>query len=194
MLGVGFAAEHKLSHMLKREGFYGMRKCELVALLEYCCDPMLPVAKVQESQVVTGLGYLDRLQEEASSEVYWSRKRIFSVLRQIRRSTASTSLPAHAAVDYHAKIMATVSKEEGIAVVSEALIEKLSRLLSIPKMDIDMEKPIYEAGIDSLIALEIRYWILKDLKADVPISVIMADGSLWSLAGEILKRSNIKKE
>ncbi|CAD6579781.1 MAG: hypothetical protein ASARMPRED_009250 [Alectoria sarmentosa] len=62
--------------------------------------------------------------------------------------------------------------------VVEALKSKLSNSLSVPKEDIDAEKAIYSFGIDSLVALEVRYWYMKEMKANIPIFDIMQNQSL----------------
>lgn len=53
----------------------------------------------------------------------------------------------------------------------------------IPIEDIDEQKPIFAFGIDSLVALEVRYWFQKSLKAQVSVFDIMQAKSLLGLAG-----------
>ena len=184
IVGVGFAAEHKLGDMLKREGFLGMRKAELLACLEYCCDPALEISDPSHSQIATGLGLLEQLPPNKVTAIYWARKPLFSVLRLINAGigTADQAQATQTTVDHTALLQAATNPLAATQVVLQALVAKLSRLLSIPPADIDPARPIFAFGIDSLVALEVRDWFMKEIGADVVVSEILGKESLYALA------------
>jgi acyl carrier protein len=74
-------------------------------------------------------------------------------------------------------------------IVYDALVEKLTKALNISPGDIDLTKPIHSLGVDSLIAIELRTWILKQLDADVAVFEMMELSSMRALAGLIASRS-----
>ena len=78
-----------------------------------------------------------------------------------------------AAVDYLALIKAAVDAKEAAQIVTSALLGKLSKSLSIPAENLDVGKPAYVLGVDSLIAVELRYWFLKQFGVEVPVFVIL---------------------
>lgn len=43
--------------------------------------------------------------------------------------------------------------------VTEVLMEKLVKSVSIAKEDMDVDKPMYLYGVDSLMAVELRNWL-----------------------------------
>ena len=182
VLSIGFAAEKDLSASLEKDGFQGIRKNEFFALLEYCCDPSVPVLTPMTSQIVTGLGGMERMSAERLEEVYWTHKPLFSILRQQSLAkTVSSDEPVSTAVDYGHLIKTAASQEAAETVILEALKQRLAAGLSIPVEDIDVEKAIYNFGIDSLVALDIRNWFIKEIKADVTIFDIMQSRNVLAL-------------
>ena len=183
ILSIGFAAEKDLSAALEKDGFQGIRKAELFALLDHCCNPSLPLPDPWKSEIVTGLGGLEKMKADRLQEVYWTRKPLFSLLRQKNRADAavSTDDATSSAINYENLIKTAASQNAAEAVVVQALVRKLAAGLSIPIQDIDVDKAIYSFGIDSLVALEVRYWFSKELKADITIFDIMQSQSVLAL-------------
>ena len=78
-------------------------------------------------------------------------------------------------------------------VTVDALVLKLARALSIPVEDVDPAKPIHAAGADSVVALEVRYWFMKEVKANMAVPEIMSSSSLRDLAALVETRSEYTK-
>ena len=62
-----------------------------------------------------------------------------------------------------------------------ALVAKLSRMLALPKEDIDPTKPLHTYGVDSLVAVEIRNWFDKEIGTDVAVFEVLGNKSLGDL-------------
>lgn len=176
ILAIGVAAEKDLSESLDRDGFVGLSKGDLFALLDHCCDPSTPLRTPWASQYLTGLGAL-----EQGRQVYWTQKPLFSVLRNRHRTGHSDGTDA--SNDSATLLKSTTSQGAAEDVILQALKVKLSHSLSIPIEDVDENKPIFAFGIDSLVALEVRYWFQKSLKSQVSVFDIMGAKSLLILAG-----------
>lgn len=58
--------------------------------------------------------------------------------------------------------------------ILSAVRQKLSRLLSLPEAEIDEQDTLAGHGIDSLVAVEVRNWLRKDVGADVSIFEILS--------------------
>ena len=165
-----------MSESLDRDGFVGLSKGELFALLDHCCNPSTPLRKPWASQILTGLGAL-----EQGRQVYWTQKSLFCSLRN--RSRVAPSDGGSASENSATLLESAGSQAAAENVVLQALKLKLSHGLSMPVEDIDENKPIFAFGIDSLVALEVRYWFQKTFKAQVNVFDIMQAKSLLRLAG-----------
>ncbi|OBT45611.1 Type I Iterative Polyketide synthase (PKS) [Pseudogymnoascus sp. WSF 3629] len=66
---------------------------------------------------------------------------------------------------------------------------KFSHLL--PRDDINSDRPIAAYGVDSLVAVELRNWMLREMKADVPLFEILGNASLLVLSGRVALKSQL---
>ena len=80
---------------------------------------------------------------------------------------------------------------EAAEYVSSELIAKTSSLLMVAVEDISAEKSMLDLGMDSLVAVEMRNWLLRELDAAVPILELMANVTLGQLAGKVVQRSRV---
>ena len=195
VLSVGVAAEKDLIASLAKGGFEGIRKEEMIALLDWACDPALPIPKSpSQYQVITGFGGARDL--KPGQEAYWLQHRHFAVLRNARGSTtaASDSTASEQGPSLGTQIADAATSAARQELADQALVQKLARTLNVPAEDIDSSKPIHAFGVDSLVALEIRYWFMKELKADLAVLEIMGSPSLSVLAGIAAEKTEYRAQ
>ncbi|CEI70300.1 unnamed protein product [Fusarium venenatum] len=63
--------------------------------------------------------------------------------------------------------------EQAVAAVIQAFCGKLETMLQLASGSVNVSRPIIDLGIDSLVAVEIRTWFLKELGADIPVVKIL---------------------
>ena len=83
------------------------------------------------------------------------------------------------------------SLELAIELVCEALVQKISNLLTVQTENVDRKKPVVAYGLDSLVAVELRNWITVDLEVNVPLLELMSSPSIENLAGKIATKSRL---
>jgi hypothetical protein len=197
MLQVGFVAETaKVAESLVAAGYTAMYEAELLAILDYLCDPAQP--KHQDSplrsQVLTGVTTQGMFRRKGFEEKDWMRRPEYCHLRQMDleedgagcdggdRGTAQS-------INYATAIPSAPSLVAAVQLVETGLIRKLSKVLFTAEQDIDPALPVYSAGVDSLVAVELKYWFLKELHAEVAVFNILSDESLSGLCGFAVARS-----
>lgn len=67
---------------------------------------------------------------------------------------------------------------EAVAAVTAAFCAKLETILQLPEGSVNISRPIIDLGIDSLVAVEIRTWFLKELGADIPVVKILGGDTI----------------
>ncbi len=194
VLSVGFAAENRdILGNIKQLGFTGIREAEFLAILDYLCDPSLPLPLPLASQIVTGVEVPKVLKNKESDQgknwVRWIRRPLFRGLAELDGNEVAATQSLDASADYEALFKAAGSPAVAARHVAEGLRKKLSKTLLMPEEDVDMQKPIHSYGVDSLVAVEMRYWMAKEMKADVSIFDIMGNGSLAALSLLIAEKS-----
>ncbi|KAJ5135703.1 Acyl transferase/acyl hydrolase/lysophospholipase [Penicillium bovifimosum] len=83
------------------------------------------------------------------------------------------------------------TREAASGVVGSAVLSKISSILMRPLEELDPALPISVYGLDSLVAIEIRNWITRELEANLQILEILTSDSVPALAETILKKSGI---
>jgi thioester reductase-like protein len=75
-----------------------------------------------------------------------------------------------------------------LAMLQALLREKVARVLGSSASRLDMEKPLLNLGLDSLMAVELRNWMESELQVNVPIVELMRSPSLARLAELLLEQ------
>ncbi|KAI9668413.1 MAG: Type I Iterative PKS [Alyxoria varia] len=85
------------------------------------------------------------------------------------------------------------TKEDITAILTDSLTAKLSAILMIPTSDIAPEQRLSEYGVDSLVAVELRNWLARELEVSVSMPRLMAAGNLEGVVGMCVKDSGVVK-
>ena len=190
MLEVGFAAERQhVTDSLHTAGYEGIHQAEFLVMLDHFCNPALPLPAPSDSQVITGIGTPASLSSKGIPEIFWMSRPIFQGLRQIDRVKANVKQKKQSSTDYKALMESAGSAATAGDLIAKALARKLANSLSMPEEDIEIEKPIHAYGVDSLVAVEIRYWLLKELKAELAVFEILGSESISRLSVLVARRS-----
>ncbi|KAG6365680.1 hypothetical protein INS49_007291 [Diaporthe citri] len=200
ILEAGLAnSNHFFVQSALRAGFTGVTQDQFLGLLDAVCDRAYDYSRPGAAEVIHVVDSPKQLWEKGDqSTVAWMSKPLF---RNLHRLGATYDSSADAAggngltredeVDYLSQVRAAASEEEAAEIITRGLIQKLSKSLSLPEADLDPSKPAFRLGVDSLIAVEVRYWFMKQLRVEVSVLNILKDQSLselcYSVVGEILK-------
>ncbi|KAL9605858.1 MAG: hypothetical protein Q9179_000968 [Wetmoreana sp. 5 TL-2023] len=86
------------------------------------------------------------------------------------------------------QLKSVVTMENSLEVMKECFSAKLRVILQISDSTIDHDAPLVELGVDSLVAVEVRSWFLKELKVDIPVLKVVGGASLAELCDIALKK------
>lgn len=70
----------------------------------------------------------------------------------------------------------------------ECFSTKLRLILQISDPSIDNDAPLVELGVDSLVAVEVRSWFLKEVKVDIPVLKVVGGASPAELCQQALSK------
>ncbi|KGO47793.1 Acyl transferase/acyl hydrolase/lysophospholipase [Penicillium expansum] len=81
------------------------------------------------------------------------------------------------------------TKDDAVTIIKEGFLARLRRTLMISEDETVNEKAsLVEQGIDSLMAVEVRSWFLKELEVDIPVLKILGGSSITDLLAESMER------
>jgi short-subunit dehydrogenase len=191
---VGFVAENAgtmSEQNLVRMGFLDIREEELHTMVELA---MMPRSQgVANGYMITGAHTTVDAGSTDQELPFWSRNPVFSHLENLRphlaRSARSNAAEGSSQESLSSLLGAATSLSGAISSVLDALLRKLSRSLMMALEDIDAGRSSSAYGIDSLIAVDIRNWIFREAKADVPVFEILQAVTLTALAQTVAEKS-----
>ncbi|RYP74561.1 hypothetical protein DL769_003988 [Monosporascus sp. CRB-8-3] len=165
-------------------------------------DPLL-----LRCQVATGLGTRGMVDSAVAGAApgeqyqmpFWFYDVRFSHLLQLDRLAARQNGGDGNDADGGAAQLATALKNvdspaAAQLVLCDFLLEKLSKVLMIPLAELNSALPMSAYGVDSLVAVEIRNWIFREMKVDMPVFELQGGASLMELCEMIGKRSPLVNE
>lgn len=193
MESVGYVFEHQhISNHLQSIGLDGLRESELYFILEYYCNPSLPLQAPTQNQVVVNIELPTFFRAKNLPEHPWLSRPLFRLLHQIE-FTGTTRAPSDQdkTENYSTLLQAVKSLTEAVEVVIDALRAKVAKILSLEKDDVDPDKTLDAYGVDSLVAVEIGIWFKTTMEATVPIFEILGKNSMRSLAKLVVENSAV---
>jgi hypothetical protein len=186
VLDVGYVAENEeLKRGMERQGFEGITGEEVMAMIKSAI--ITPLRKNASGQTVTGLG---TWKSEGSHGAFVQP--LFSHFRRMAlKSERVEGEDSGSAGKVRDSLRQATSVNEAATKVCTAIISKMSTLLMIPSEDISSSKPMSEYGMDSLVAVEMRNWLFREMDSTVPILELLANSSLLQLSTKIVRRSRL---
>lgn len=172
--------------------FEMLREDEVHAAIEFCIDSQQNSSQInptQSSQLVLGLPTAEMCRQNGVPSPTYLDFSMFTHFRNTATINDNESLEQKP-VSIAAHLVAASGLEAAVAVVSNGIIQRLSSLLAIPSSEIDAHRFGF-GGIDSLVAIEFRSWIVKELQADISLLDIMGAENIPALSTKVATHSRL---
>lgn len=141
-------------------------------------------------ELITGL----RISEDDSERPFWAVDPRLSFFVREARAAAQAAQDDDTAVDLAGLLNAATDGEAALAALREAFIKKLKVLLQLQTGSLDAGIPLVGYGVDSLLAMEIRTWFLKETDTDIPVLHIINGASTESICRAALDQLASRRE
>jgi len=83
------------------------------------------------------------------------------------------------------------SNDERLAALTSALSQKIAEILELPETEIELDRPLFELGIDSLIATELTAWLSKLTGKELPRTLFFDNPTLQHVAVALAEKHDI---
>jgi len=163
-------------------GFACMSLGELINALDYYCRP----SSQEEAQIIPRLWLPKYSANEGAEQASWQHEPIYRNL-VLRGAQGGSGLFGKGSSGKHSTpelIAATESLEAAQQLVLDALMKYLAKMLSYELTDLDSAQSMNEYGVDSLVAVELRVWMTKEIGADVSVFELTSGQSIEKLAAK----------
>lgn len=161
---------------------------EILALFEHFCNPHLDIGQIP-SQVVSGIINPSLQDKRATSFAPVFSHPFWSQTLTERGSYEEPERDTDGLINIGRSVAEAGSIAEMSEIVASALADKICSLVLTPRASINMGEPLHTAGADSLSAVYLRNWIMKQFSVDVAVFDILGDMSIVSLGNFIASES-----
>jgi hybrid polyketide synthase / nonribosomal peptide synthetase ACE1 len=76
------------------------------------------------------------------------------------------------------------TEEEALKILMNAFCSKMESVLQLPSNGVDKTASLITLGVDSLVAIEVRSWFLKEVHVDMPVLKVLSDVSATDRKGK----------
>lgn len=168
---------------MKRQGFSPISVVELLATLDYVLTE-----DGSECQVTIGL-----IPEAGVNITDWLEQRRIAHLVQSsdRSGGAALANGSGNGAEQFDQIKLAKTAEEAVEAVGRAVLGELSKLTVTPVERILPHRTLDSYGVDSLVAVEFRNWVVVMLAADISLLLIRESRSIEELIRLIVSRSKL---
>lgn len=183
---VGYLAENaeKQAQVAENLGSETVSESEVLALLAASISGRM--ATNCNNHTITGLKIGSNL-----NDLFWVDDAKFKYLKEAAEAEQATLSTASASVSLSSAVKSASSYEGALQLVTEGLMDKVSAVLMVPREEMDQSRPIVVYGLDSLVAIEIRNWITRELEASLQVLELLTSSSITALAATILSKSKL---
>ena len=196
VLGVGVVSENaKLEDALKRKGMYGVDEEHF--LQSFGATMISHKLEQVPDHVVVGLDpakLQKAVHDVAATDSFWLGDARFSHVVHNIHSSADEAAGGAGTQSILANIKAAGSVAGAISAVNEHFVDKLARMLMLNTEDVNPEVgSIASYGIDSMIGAELRNWIFKEYRMDVPFQQLLGPSlTIAKFAGQVCAAQGIE--
>ncbi|KAL8922651.1 MAG: hypothetical protein Q9172_003491 [Xanthocarpia lactea] len=110
------------------------------------------------------------------------------------RDNASAAPAVQEMMQVEQALTVASNDDEKFTAITSALKKQVSALLATSIDNIDLDSPMENLGLDSLIAVELKTWIVQTLQAAIQTSEILDTPNLRSLASTVQKKSSLSAQ
>ncbi|KAL1968658.1 hypothetical protein VTN77DRAFT_1484 [Rasamsonia byssochlamydoides] len=171
---------------------------ELHSVLEYHIDPRVP-KRTKSFQTVIGLMDSATMTQKGIQKPPFLNFPLYTHLNEQQQggsilTDGETSTEGDTASFPIRQLLPLAENIHHAAeIISQGLQHKLSSMLSIPCAEIDLSRPLYSYGVDSLVAMEIRDWMAKETAAQISTVDIIGTRSIAELGVKVAGLSRLVK-
>jgi hypothetical protein len=193
LLEEGYVAEteHVMTKLMRLHLLAPMALDKLFAIFDYYCNPKTTYS-VQESQICTGFELPVDTKRRGRDVHTTMTTPQFRHMHQIQSSDQLRLTSNTQTQNFRHLFIEAPSREEAKELATQALQAKISRILGLPLTSIELDGSLETYGVDSLVALELRNWITKEMSADVAVFELLGRTSIRDIGRLIATKSTLR--
>lgn len=171
-----------VAESLLKQGFRPVKLEHVFRLLRFAMQD-----QAQHSQIAIGIqyDYTSGSGNNTAKRPEFLRDARFRHLVRLSDSAISHNV-AHTSIKD--SLRAAASPQEAHAMVTEALLRLLADKIGVSREDVGNDQSFIDLGVDSLVAVEIRTFVIRELESEISTAELLGSDSISSQAERVVTR------
>ncbi|KOS22054.1 Nonribosomal peptide synthetase 14 [Escovopsis weberi] len=192
ILGAGMLAKNdSLLDILRASGFYGIRHGDFLKVVEHAITGEVGhPAAAMPAQVILGVGTGGIIRQNQPADPYWSRTALYTYLNLVDMPPADLSASSGTSnMDMKSMLARAADIDAATAIVCTGLASMLAKSMNLHVEEVDVNRPPSNYGVDSLVAVSVRNWVLGNCGVQISVFEILGDFTIVQLSHTIAEKS-----
>ena len=196
VLSAGMLAEDDgILDMLRASGFYGIRHQDFLTVVSFAVTGEITPEIHTPSRIVMGIGSGGLIRQNQPADPYWSRTALYSYLNLVDMAPPDLSVvDGSAKFDLKSLLACCNSIDAAADIITTGLAHMLAKAMNMLPEEIDTGKPPNVYGVDSLVAVGVRNWVVANCSVEVSVFEVLSDKTVAELAMEIASKGGFGAE
>ncbi|KAJ3467283.1 hypothetical protein MRS44_004847 [Fusarium solani] len=190
VLGAGMLAEDdEILDKLRGSGFYGIRHQDFLTVITHAITMEVTPRTDMPPQVIMGIGTGGLIRQNQPADPYWTRTALYGHLNQVDMPPLDlTVVDGSEKVDMRSLLSRCADTEAAAQIVTTGLSQMLAKAMNMLPEEIDTGKPPNVYGVDSLVAVGVRNWVVTNCGVEVSVFEVLSDKTISELGAEVAMR------
>ncbi|KAM0439782.1 hypothetical protein ACHAPT_000877 [Fusarium lateritium] len=196
VLGAGMLAEDaEILDMLRASGFYGIRHQDFLTMITHAITMEIAPGVAMPSRVIMGIGTGGLIRQNQPADPYWTRTAVYSYLNLIDMPSPDlTVVDGSEKVDMRSMLSWCADADAAAQTVTTGLSHMLAKAMNMLPEEIDTGKPPNVYGVDSLVAVGVRNWVVTNCGVEVSVFEVLSNRTIAELGAEVAVRGGFGLE
>lgn len=169
-----------VSERLAKLGYISVEEDEVLRIIESAIET--PKRQQRSCQVITGLASYTN-----ADGILWREDLRFQSLQNISVSGGGSS-GSKEGNNFQDSLAQALSWAD-TTLVTDVIIKKLAEMFMLPPDEFDRSQSMSKYGVDSLVAVELRNWLVAHMQAEMSIFDVLQSTSISALAAKAATKS-----
>lgn len=190
VLGAGMLAENEdILDSLRSNGFFGIPHEDFLTVIKHAITGEMAPGVPTPPQITVAVGTGGINAQVNAADPYWTRTALYSYLNLVDIAPPNLLIDGDAANKSMRTMLASAASfEEVSSIVQGGLSVMLAKVMNMLPSEIDMNKSLNAYGVDSLVAVTIRNWILNNCAVQYSVFDILSDSPITEMANIIAEK------
>ncbi|KAK6710701.1 hypothetical protein SNK05_005146 [Fusarium graminearum] len=196
VLGAGMLADDtEILDILRASGFYGIRHEDFLTMVVCAITGEITPSTCMPERVIMGIGSGGLIRQNQPADPYWSRTALYGYLNLVDMPQPDLSIvDGTTKFDLKSLLTCCTTIDAAAEIITTGLSHMLSKAMNMLPEEIDTGKPPHVYGVDSLVAVGVRNWVVTNCSVEVSVFEVLSDQTVAELAIEIASRGGFGVE